>query len=349
MNVDYEEIATLAQKYIAKRPVVVLGCGVSIPYGLPSMSGLAEALLDRIEIDDDVWRQFKNILEETKDLEKSLHEVELSQSLLERVVEETWKITAEKDIEVYNRLIGDPTALDISRLFKYLLRTANPLISVVTTNYDRLAEYAANIAEAEVFTGFSSGWIQRFIGDVSKSSYPHRTVGYQGKVQILKVHGSLDWFRTPSQEPIAIPLSENVPQNCQPLIVTPGVSKYREVHKDPFRTVMSQADDVLKNASCYLCMGFGFNDEHVQPNLVNRVYRDNIPIVIVTKNLTNASREAFLNRPPSKFLIIEEDGGGEGSIAYYPDKPDGEHLKDLQLWDLPKFLDLLLGKDGGNK
>lgn len=343
MNMDHEEVAKLAQKYIADRPVVVLGCGASIPYGIPSMLDLAEALLDRIEIDDDaVWQQFKEKLEDTKDLENSLHEVELSQPLLEHVVKETWKITAEKDIEVYNQLIGDQTALALSRLLKHLLRTANPLISIVTTNYDRVAEYAANIAESEVFTGFSSGWIQRFIGDVSNFSSYHTTVGYQGKVQILKVHGSLDWFHTSSQEPIAIPMSKNIPQGCQPLIVTPGVSKYREVHKDPFRTVMSQADKVLKTASCYLCVGFGFNDEHVQPILVKRVYSDNIPIVIVTKNLTNTSRKAFLNKPPLKFLIIEEDG--DGSIAYYPDKPTGEHIKNLQLWDFPKFLDMLLGE-----
>ena len=341
MNVDYEEVAKLAQKYIAGRPVIILGCGASIPYGIPSMSDLAEALLDRIEIDDGVWQQFKKKLEETKDFENSLHEIELSQLLLERVVEETWKITTEKDIEVYNRLIDDQTALALSRLFKYLLRTANPFISVVTTNYDRLAEYAANIAEAEVFTGFSSGWIQRFIGDVSNSS-SHTTIGHQGKVQILKVHGSLDWFRTPSQEPIAIPLSKNILQGCQPLIVTPGISKYREVHKDPFRTIMSQVDQVLKTASCYLCLGFGFNDEHVQPILLKRVYSDNIPIVIVTKNLTDTSRKVFLNKPPLKFLIIEEDG--DGSIAYYPNKPTGEHIKDLQLWNFPKFLDMLLGE-----
>lgn len=349
MNVEYEDVTKLAQKYIAKRPVVILGCGASIPYGIPSMPELAEVLLDRITIDDDVWQQFKKKLEETKDIEKSLHEVELSKPLLERVVEETWKITAEKDIEVYNRLIDDQTELALSRLFKYLLRTANPLISVVTTNYDRLAEYAANIAEAEVFTGFSSGWFQRFISDISELSYLHQTIGYQGKVQILKVHGSLDWFRTTSQEPISIPLSKNIPQNCQPLIVTPGVSKYREVYKDPFRTVMSQADNVLKTASCYLSVGFGFNDEHVQPNLVKRVHHDNIPIVIVTKNLTDSSRDAFLNNPPSEFLIIEEDREGTGSIVYYPDKPAGELIKNLQLWKFHKFLDMVLGEEGGNK
>lgn len=345
MGIEYEEIAKLAQKYIAGRPAVVLGCGASIPYGLPSMFDLAEALLEKVEINDDVWTTFKVKLEETKDLEKSLHEVELSKSVLKCIVEETWRITAQKDIEIYNRLMVGSTELVLSRLFQFLLRTANPQLFVVTTNYDRLAEYAANMANAEVFTGFTSGWIQRFVSEDISAIQTRRNTGFEGRVHVLKVHGSLDWFLNHASEPIAIPLAHEIPTSFQPLIVTPGISKYREVHKDPFRTIMTQCDAILKTAHSYFCIGFGFNDEHVQPILVNRVRRDNIPIIIVTKELTLGARQAFLENPPSKFLVVEEHE--KGTTVYCPGNPSGQHLEGRKLWTLPEFLNMLLGEEGG--
>ncbi len=343
----FEMIAKLAQRYVADCPAVILGSGLSIPYNLPSMADLANELIDRIKIDDEKWMQFSDRLNETKDLEKTLHEIELNELLLARVVEETWAFTNERDLTVYYKLIANPTDLELSRLFKYLLRIANPRVSVITTNYDRLAEYAADLAEANACTGFSSGWIQRFLPDESlsrsKGSYSHS----QGQIDIWKVHGSLDWFADATGDPIAIPLASKLPDNCKPLIVTPGVSKYREVHKDPFRTVMARADKALQEARCYLCVGYGFNDEHVQPILIKRVHRDKIPIVVVTKCLTSAARQLLLDNPCQKFLILEEKDGGTN--VYHPDAPKGDYLPDHSIWEFSNFLNMLLGPEGGSE
>lgn len=347
MNEKFEMIAKLAQRYVAECPAVILGSGLSIPYSLPSMSELANELIERINIDDETWWRFSNRLNESKDLERTLHEVELSKVLLARVVEETWAFTNERDLALYYNLIANPSFLELTRLFKYLLRTANPCISVVTTNYDRLAEYAADLSEAHACTGFSSGWIQRFLSDEflarPKNPYSHS----QGKIDIWKVHGSLDWFADAAGEPLAIPLASKLPANCKPLIVTPGVSKYREVHKDPFRTVMSRADKALQEARCYLCLGYGFNDEHVQPILIKRVHRDKIPIVVVTKCLTNSARRLLLDDPCQKFLILEEKDGG--TTVYYPDAVTGDFMPDYSIWDFPNFLNMLLGPEGGSE
>ena len=111
MSMDYEQVARLAQKYIENRPVVVLGCGSSMHYGLPSMANLSEELLDRIKLDDAKWARFKAKLEDTKDLEASLNDTELSESVLKHIVEEAWRIITKKDIEIYDRLIEDSTKL----------------------------------------------------------------------------------------------------------------------------------------------------------------------------------------------------------------------------------------------
>ena len=342
MPLEFDKIAQVAQKYMENCPVVVLGSGASIPHGLPSMQELADSLLDRIKLKDTKWATFKVNLKKSKDLEKALQEVELSNPVLQMVVEEIWRITAEKDIDIYNQLIeGSSSMIDLSRLFQFLLRIANPQIFVVTTNYDRIAEYAANMANAEVYTGFTSGWIQRFVSKEFHTAKKNLNAGYEGEVHVLKVHGSLDWFLSHSNEPVGVPLSREIPNGFQPLIVTPGISKYREVYKDPFRTVMTQSDAILKDARCYLCVGFGFNDEHVQPILVKRVSRDNIPIIIITKALTVSAKRAFLEHPPAKYLIVEEYA--KGTLVYCPENPSGQRLEGVELWNLAGFLKLLLG------
>ena len=90
---------------------------------------------------------------------------------------------------------------------------------------------------------------------------------------------------------------------------------------------MSAADDVLRRAPCYLCIGYGFNDEHVQPVLVNRVMRDDTPLLVVTKTLTTKARTAFLATPPKRFLFLEEAPGG--TKAYAPDHPAGTVVNDV--------------------
>ena len=289
----YEELAKHAQRFLAERPVVVLGTGATIPHGLPSMSVLADRLLAAITDNPAGWNAFAERLEATKDLEQALHDVPLPQDTVENLVRATWKIVSSEDIGLYRQLLKGGLAFPLSDLFAYLLRTADSHIRVITTNYDRVAEYAANAVGAYASTGVTAGWLQRFVpASVDRERAP--SPGFEGLVTILKVHGSLDWFRDATDDVIAVPLAQVVPDQMKPLVVTPGVSKYREVHKDPFRTVMSTADTVLRKATCYVCIGYGFNDEHVQPVLVNRVMKDDIPLVVVTKELTTQTRTAFL-------------------------------------------------------
>lgn len=336
----YEELAKLAQHFLAERPVVVLGTGATIPHGLPSMPTLANGLLAAIPHHLEGWDAFADRLDETKDLEQALHDVPLPQETVEILVRATWEIVSAKDMEFYKQLLKGVSAFPLADLFAYLLRTADAHLHVVTTNYDRVAEYAANKVGAYASTGITAGWLQRFVAmSVDRERPP--SPGFEGLVSILKVHGSLDWFRDPTDDVIAIPLAQAVPDDMKPLVVTPGVSKYREVHKDPFRTVLSAADTVLRNATCYVCIGYGFNDEHVQPILVNRVMKDDIPLVIVTKALTEQTRNSFLKEPPKRFLFVEEAPGG--TRVYTSSDPGGVELNGVFVWELQYFIKMITG------
>ncbi len=343
-ELTYEELAKRAQRFLAERPVVVLGTGATIPHGLPSMPTLADGLLAAITEHPEGWHAFAERLEETKDLEQALHDVELPQDTVEVLVRVTWEIVSAKDIDFYKQLLKGGVSFPLSDLFRYLLRTADAHLYVVTTNYDRVAEYAANAVGGYASTGVTAGWLQRFVAtSVDREKKP--SPGFEGMVTILKVHGSLDWFRDAAQDVIAVPLAQAVPDDMKPLVVTPGVSKYREVHKDPFRTVMSAADTVLRKATCYVCIGYGFNDEHVQPILVNRVMKDDIPLVVVTRKLTQNIRTAFLNEPPKRFLFVEE--APNGTRVYTPSAPGGVVLDGLSAWQLQDFMEMITGEERG--
>jgi hypothetical protein len=343
VTLAYEDLARRAQQFLSERPVVVLGTGATIPHGLPSMTALADHLLGTIPGTTPGWDAFSQRLDETKDLEQSLQDVPLPADTVELLVSATWKIVSAKDLEFYGRLVQGPEPFPLADLFKYLLRTADSHIQVVTTNYDRLAEYAANRVGAYVSTGVTTGWMQRFVpaaANAEKSPAP----GYDGQVALLKVHGSLDWFSDTTGDILGVPLASEIPENMKALVVTPGVSKYREVHKDPFRTVMSAADSVLRKAKCYLCVGYGFNDEHVEPVLMNRVLKNDIPLVVVTKALTTRTRDAFLSAPPKKFLLLEETDGGGGTTVYDPEHPAGVDLDGISVWKLDSFMGMIAGE-----
>ncbi|MCK5604653.1 SIR2 family protein [Candidatus Pacearchaeota archaeon] len=325
-------VAHLAQKYTEDVPVIVLGTGATIPLGLPSMGELADYLI-RVLVPDTAdkinWQAFKADLQSTNDLELSLHNMELSETLVKQVLELTWRLLNERDLKLYKDVLTHTIELPIVELLTYFLRTANPRISIITTNYDRMAEYAADLANASAYTGFTSGYLQAFAASTTR---PH------SKIDIWKVHGSLDWFIGPDGQIIKTQLNSILP-NFMPLIVTPGLSKYRITHGDPFRTVLTNSDTALNEAKCYLCIGYGFNDEHVQPILIRRVQNDKIPLVVVTKKLTEKARELMSKGHFQKYLFIEEDAAG--AKIFSNEFVDGISVSN-DLWKLEEFAKLII-------
>ncbi len=347
MGLGLEDVGKLAQKYVANCPVIVLGTGASIPNGLPSMSQLARELLNRVAVDENepdarLWDAFKKKLAETEDLEQSLHEIDLSDSLLTAVIAHTWDYINECDIAVHNALLAAQSQLPLTRLLRHILRTAQATACIVTTNYDRLAEYAASVAGAAFFTGFAPGFFSRFTPSNSQGGGVINFPGKQGHVHIWKVHGSVDWFTDRLGEAVSLQGAHAIPDGFTPLIVTPGISKYRKVHQDPFRTVITQADAALEQASGFLCIGYGFNDEHIQPKLLSRHRRGKVPIVAVTKSLTPKAKELLIENSRGEYLALEE--ADNGTRAYTPDFPDGTVVDGLDAWDLSNFLDMAIGE-----
>ena len=339
------EIAVdFAQTVVRNAPVIILGSGASAAHGIPGMWGLATAIKDAAPpsgwsaAEADEWSKFIGLIDAGVDLESALAEASrLSEGQTDHVVRTTRSFLLPPDLEILGKLLVDRRTLPLSRLYTHLFRSTHSTLNVITSNYDRLAEYAADAADLAHFTGFNHGYLQARAKDPNTRLHAR---GHQLRtVCIWKVHGSLSWFQSPA-EIVGLQGGVEPPADFKPLIVTPGLGKYRTTHDEPFRTILASADVAIDAARSYLCIGYGFNDEHLQTKLVERCERDSVPLVVITKELTASTRK-FLGSGRSRFLALEESPGG--TRAWSHEEPGGFDIHGVAYWRLPDFLDMTIG------
>jgi hypothetical protein len=340
-----EEVQEFAQDALALAPVIILGSGASAAHGVPGMWPLGNHLksLPRPVAwsteEGTEWDAFTVHLTNGKDLETALGAVRLTDSQTGHVAEATRAFLLPTDALVLTQLLADRRCLPLTRLYKHLFTSTHRSIDVITPNYDRIAEYAADAGEFSHFTGFSYGYLQTRAKDTSTRLHYGKDLART--VCVWKVHGSLDWFRDKDNQIVGVRTCHDCPTGYAPLMITPGIDTYRLAHTEPFRTIFGCSDAALEKARSYLCVGYGFNDEHLQTKLVERCDINAVPIVVVTKELT-ATAKAFLSGGRCrKYLALEE--GPTGARAYTNAYPAGIDLPTGAIWRLNEFLDLTLG------
>ncbi|MCK5858039.1 MAG: SIR2 family protein [Abyssibacter sp.] len=338
---NYEAIAKLAQNCIQHHPAIVLGSGSSAPHGIRGMAALACVLQQNVVPDGGAeersWRQIQEALTNGDGLEVALQRHTAPASLVQKIVAQTWLTIAEDDLKLLESAAAAEEHLPLADLIRGLFRSANRTISVVTTNYDRVAEIAADASGHIHANGFSPGLIRRREGAdpirIHRGNFVARTV------RIWKVHGSLDWFEDKQGQPVSLPLRDRLLDGFSPLIVTPGVSKYERTYDEPFRTAIQGADVCLSHASAILCVGFGFRDGHIQPKLVERCRQQNIPIVVLARTLTAEAREFLRTNAGTRYLALERCQNG--TRCFTDDHPDGTELPGHNIWSLPDFNEMV--------
>lgn len=332
-----------AQSCIAATPVVILGSGASIAAGIPGMGQLRDHLLALPDpaglatAELELWGTFKAALT-TTDLESALQQVNLPDKLDDLVVEATWKYLQPYDIKAFDNLLKLGSPYPLTTLFQHLLRTTNPELEVVTPNYDRIAEYAAERGELYHETGFSYGHVRRRLGEI------RQTVQFGGRncprVNIHKVHGSFEWFRDEQGIIRALPISHPIPLGWRPTIVTPGLRKYERTYDEPFVSIKTASDRAFSNANAFFCSGFGFNDNHIQTKIKERCRSRSVPLVLITHRVTPAARAFVTGSHCTQYLAIEH--ADDGCRIFCPEYPNGEILDGPGYWQLEHFLKLII-------
>lgn len=333
-----ETALKIASDCIADVPVMVLGSGASCAYGIRGMYQLAEYLIERVNPEGkDVksWQAFKGELEKNRDLEEALQKVPVSEHLHRQIVEYTRQMILEDELPICSRLVTGETVLGLTRLFRHLFQTTHKIVDVITTNYDRLAEYATCQAKFRYNTGFSDGILRHFHCHKSDASHYSRQANFRC-VDIWKVHGSVDWFQNGAAPPIGLVESTKLPDTFLPLIVTPGVAKYSTTHQEPFRSVISLADGALSAARGFLCVGYGFSDDHIEPKLIQRSDEQKIPVVILARTLRHGAKKFLQKHIHSKVVAFEKHE--HGTLAFTEQNKDGVLFHEEALWSLEGFL-----------
>nr|WP_151208721.1 SIR2 family protein [Paenibacillus yonginensis] len=176
-----------------------------------------------------------------------------------------------------------------------------------------------------------------FFGEYQKTFRGLPSATYE-KVELLKVHGSLDWFLTDDSGVICVP--DNIMDSIEmvPLMVTPGIRKYEHTHNEPFRSIIARADSAFENANSILCVGYGFNDNHIQPKLIDKMRQGKTPILIATKKLSDSGMRFIKSATSSTVFGIEEFKSGTRIV--FSDKE--EIIEELSFWSLEELIKLVI-------
>ena len=328
-----------AQDYYSKAPVIVLGSGASVAFGLPGMPELANHIKTGVDVssipgdENGSWKEFCGLLDAGADLETALHKVNFSSDVTDLIIQAAWKLINARDEVVYKKSIAENALFPLGVLLTHMFKTSLQELNIVTTNYDCLAEYACDQEGLHHYSGFTHGYTRR----LAEPDY----IRCARKVNIWKVHGSLDWFYSPLNETVSIPKSQFRPYDFRPQIVTPGVQKYQKTHLEPYRSIIGSADTVISNASAYLCVGFGFNDEHIQPKLLHKCQKDGAAIIIVTYALTDQAKSVIFDGNIYNYLAIER-ADDDGHSRIYSSQIDDPIVVDGNFWSLQGFLSLIM-------
>ena len=254
---DQEYIFKAIQKSVTNTPLILVGSGASAPHGLPSMSVLGQHLIDQLGDKyhgTPCWDIFEENIANDQDLERALTGIELTTEVLEDIKRETWNL--------------------------------------ISTNYDRLIEYACDLAEIPVMVGFNGQYLKRFSGSFSNKD----------AVNLLKVHGSLDVFRDTHGGVVSASMLSELPPGLVPELITPGSSKFAAILHGTPRELLLAADERIKQARSFLCIGYGFNDSQIQEGILTRI-RSGIPLVSITQEVSDSAAHLLANNAQNYITI----------------------------------------------
>jgi hypothetical protein len=359
--------AQYIENTIKLNPVFIVGSGLSAGAGISNMGQLATYLIQNVRTDGfsklelHEWEQIKKrLVIEKKGLEEALQDSgdSIGKSLLREIIQQTWSCISSDEqkllLDISNNL--DPTGF--VRYFTNFKNSKTEVIHIITTNYDHLIEWSASSCGWRIWDGFDEGPIGSPLS-VSELSNRMKSVSMVGRrpvtskhphLRIYKPHGSLSWFRLPDGQIRKIqgvgnhllPMLRKV--QITPTIVTPGIGKYLETHKEPYNMVLSEMKHVLDNSKALIFLGFGFNDLHIQGSFDSILRNDSIPKIILAMELSNNVKKLIKNQKLKNFIAVQKYAHGSEVISdkigsFVTREPDHWTFKVLlnQAWGVDHF------------
>lgn len=331
------------QAIFADGLVTVIGSGLSCAEGLPGMGALAAELISKVpfvisDADKVTWKAIEACLA-SDGLEGALLKYPPTDRIESAIIQITSALLLTKEQEAIVACMTGARKLKIAHLLPHISAATPKIAYIITTNYDRLIEFAT---ESEGW-GVDSMMVGRYWGkhdpelsnklmikDVSRGNKGSVKLIYRNHVKLFKPHGSLDWFMTGDT-----PMTSGMRFPSDPLIITPGVGKYKKGYGQPFDAHRDRGNAAIDNASSILCIGYGFNDDHLQTHLSPKL-KGGARALLLTRDLSENARTVVAQSPNCTALVNHADATNPGTVVV---RGTTETLvPSVEWWDVEDFV-----------
>ena len=166
-------------------------------------------------------------------------------------------------------------------------------INIFTLNYDLTFESVLNSATVKIL---DNGFSER---DISHTKIRYWSSDFDNpnsptKINLFKLHGSIDWEYNQESEEISI--KESITDDQEPLIIFGSYSKMLSF--DPFLYILSHFRSLLEQATIFIVIGYSFHDKYINNLLIQQLSRnsdEDIPkkLLIVDPSLKECSETKF--------------------------------------------------------
>jgi hypothetical protein len=232
------------------------------------------------------------------------------------------------------------------------LPEGDPILHVLTPNYDLLCEHACDAAGVLYTTGFCGG-IERKAswGQIDRCLVSCNRVSLNGRLKLVcrhrkhirlhKVHGSLNYFFHRNAVVQNDAWAWNPPEYAERVMITPGLPKYEKLQL--FRQeLLRSADDAIERATQFLFLGYGFNDKHLEEYIKRKLVAQGCRGLIITRD-SNSRIEALLKDAANLWLLCRSEDGTEGTRIFNAAYPEWLVLPNERLWQVQEFSNQVLG------
>jgi hypothetical protein len=337
-NLKLHELKQRLQAHLSDGLLLVVGSGLSVAEGLPSMGRLEEILKSEIPKSIDAkdqanWEQVIKQFDAGRGLEGALQDVKVSEELETLIRAVVAQHIEQSERQTIQECFSKSRSLRMAQLLPHLNPEPNKPLPIVTTNYDRLIEVAAEIAGYGVDTMFCGNFAANLDAELSRKSFVKSVargkklkIEYRKRISLFKPHGSLGWYALNGS-----PIQCHIPLELPPYIITPGLAKYRRGYDAPFDAQREGANQAIDSAARFFVVGYGFNDDHLETHLSPQIKKGK-PCLILTHGLT-PNAQAIVEQSPNTLAVVADTGG------FKTISPTGhDHFSGLELWDIATFV-----------
>jgi hypothetical protein len=346
---DLNNLKLKVQKHFSSGLVTVIGSGLSAAQGISGMGALADHLVASVPKQltkslAPTWEAIAKELKAGQGLEAALLRHPPQQDLESIIVKETAALMRRDEAKVIRNVVSKGKTLPLTRLLRQFSKSP-PIINIITPNYDRLVEVAAEDAGLGVDTMFLGTMLGRYDATASSLSFVRslrptkKTVRKitAPRIELHKPHGSLDWCMRNGKPTRAA--AEHIDT---PLIITPGLNKYLHGYNVPFDRHREKANACIDKCTRLLIIGYGFNDDHLETHLSQAI--GSVQVTLIISRTLSPKALQIINACPNVIAFEHGiNGTQEGTIIWQGKRK--EFLSGVHLWDVDKMVTEIFGND----